>query len=100
MDVRLEKNTTFEQFIPSDFQGLIFLYGGSVTAGNNKRPVGEKQAAVFDPEAAENLVITSGPQGAKFILFAGRPLNEPVFNYGPFVMDSQQKLNSTFDDYQ
>jgi len=35
------------------------------------------------------LVIVSGPQGAKFILFAGRPLNEPVFNYGPFVMDSQ-----------
>ena len=88
MDVHLEKDVTFEQFIPSDFQGMIFLYEGSVTAGGNKRPVGDKQAAVFDPDAAENFVIVAGEQGAKFILFAGKPIREPVFNYGPFVMDS------------
>jgi len=51
-------------------------------------------------EDAENLPFETKDQEAKFILIAGKPINEPVFQYGPFVMDTQEGLMKTFDDYQ
>lgn len=100
MDVRLQKNVKFDQHIPSNFQGLVFLYNGSIMIGENKKQVSDKQAAIFECEDGETLNIQAGNDGAKFILFAGQPIKEPVFNYGPFVMDSQSSLNDTFEDYQ
>ncbi|EAS00060.1 kinesin motor domain protein (macronuclear) [Tetrahymena thermophila SB210] len=100
MDVRLEKNVQFDQHIPKDYQGMVFLYEGSIKIGENQKEVQDKQAAIFEPEEGENLNIISGDKGAKFILFAGRPIKEPVYSYGPFVLDSQSSLNDTFEDYQ
>jgi redox-sensitive bicupin YhaK (pirin superfamily) len=33
-------------------------------------------------------------------MICGEPLKEPVFQYGPFVMDTEEKLRNTFKDYQ
>lgn len=56
---------------------------------------------MFECEEAELLQIKADSStGAKFILFAGKPIKEPVFSHGPFVLDSQESLNTTFEDYQ
>lgn len=33
-------------------------------------------------------------------MIAGQPLNEPVASYGPFVMNTEEQIQKTFDDYQ
>ncbi|KAL4453353.1 hypothetical protein ABPG74_017560 [Tetrahymena malaccensis] len=101
MDVKLEKNVKFDQHIPSQFRGMVFLYEGSIVAGDTLQEVNDKQAAIFEPqEAAENLHIVAGDNGAKFILFAGLPINEEIHSSGPFVLESQESLNQTFEDYE
>lgn len=44
--------------------------------------------------------MVAGENGAKFILFAGKPIKEEIFNSGFFVLDSQENLLKTFDDYK
>lgn len=38
--------------------------------------------------------------GAGFMLVSGEPINEPVVNYGPFVMNTQEQIQETFEDYE
>ena len=44
--------------------------------------------------------MTAGKDGARFLLLAGRPLNEPVVQYGPFVMNTRDEIEQAIRDYQ
>jgi len=44
--------------------------------------------------------LRAGPEGARAILVAGRPLKEPIAQYGPFVMNTQQELVQAFEDFR
>ena len=41
-----------------------------------------------------------GPEGGRFLLLAGRPLREPVVQYGPFVMNTREEIEQAIRDYQ
>ena len=43
---------------------------------------------------------TAGAEKARFILVAGVPLHEPVVQYGPFVMNTQQEIHQAINDYR
>jgi len=47
-----------------------------------------------------SLHIKSGVQKVRLLLLQGRPINEPVVQYGPFVMNSQQEIKQAIEDYQ
>ena len=53
---------------------------------------------VFGPGHAVR--IAAGGARTRIILVAGRPLNEPVARYGPFVMNTKEQIMQAFVDYQ
>ncbi|MBS1194475.1 MAG: Pirin, partial [Methanomicrobia archaeon] len=48
----------------------------------------------------DTLAITSGKDGLRFLLMAGKPLREPVAWYGPIVMNTQEELRIAFEEYR
>ena len=48
----------------------------------------------------DSVVVRNGDQNSRFLLVAGKPLNEPVARGGPFVMNTEAELRQAFSDYQ
>ena len=48
----------------------------------------------------DQVEIEAGLAGARFILVAGKPIGEPVVQYGPFVMNTRQEIEQAFADYR
>jgi redox-sensitive bicupin YhaK (pirin superfamily) len=45
-------------------------------------------------------VTISATEDARLILVAGKPLNEPIVQYGPFVMNTQEEIHQALDDFR
>ena len=44
--------------------------------------------------------LRAGPQGVRALLLAGKPIGEPVVQYGPFVMNTPEEIQQAVLDYQ
>ena len=99
-DVTLPAGARFTQAIPAGYHAFLYVFEGSVSVGPEKaaRPLGVHKAGVLsDGDAVE---IAGGREGGRFILLAGRPLREPIVQYGPFVMNTSQEIERAIRDYQ
>lgn len=92
--------------IPWDptFNGLIFVFSGSGTIGADRRPIKPGQTIVTTP--GDLITLTADERQdvetptLEVLLLGGRPIKEPVVQYGPFVMNSRAEIIQAFEDYQ
>ena len=75
----------------------MYVLEGSGQVGG--KVVKKGDVAWFEPGEAEQLVFTA-KENLRALLFAGEPINEPVFAYGPFVMNTREEIVQAFEDYQ
>lgn len=94
-DIDLDLSARFTMPIDNGWNAFIYIYEGSVRLD---REINQGHLIVLDQEG--KLDLTAGKEGAKFIVVAGEPLNEPVARGGPFVMNSKGEVLKAFEDYQ
>jgi hypothetical protein len=94
-DVTLAAGRDFTRSIPPDLAAFTYAFEGDATSGDAKLP--RHSLAVLDD--GDSIDIRAGNDGARFILVAGRPLREPIVQYGPFVMTSREEIERAFFDY-
>jgi redox-sensitive bicupin YhaK (pirin superfamily) len=75
---------------------LYFFSGRDLHAAGT--PVPEPALVVVDPDAAVRL--EAAASDVEILLLQGRPIAEPVAQYGPFVMNTRAELQQAFADYQ
>lgn len=99
LDVHLEPGARFEQTLPEQHNAFFYVYRGEVTVGDSavKR---QRMAILANTPGSNGVVLQAGPEGARAVLIAGAPLNEPIAQYGPFVMNTQQELVQAVRDFQ
>ncbi|HUQ75466.1 MAG TPA: pirin family protein [Burkholderiales bacterium] len=91
-DVHLPAGATFTHAVKDGYNAFAYVYEGALDG------IPERSAAVFTMEGS--VQVKAGPDGARFLLLAGRPIGEPVVQYGPFVMNSREEIEQAIHDYQ
>ncbi|KAL4438332.1 hypothetical protein ABPG74_009755 [Tetrahymena malaccensis] len=100
LDIHLPKNYYFEQTVPEHYQGLVYLYEGEATAGQNQVNIQQYQAASFEVQQENTVNLKSGNQGAKLVVLAGKPIHEQVFNNNQFFYhNNKEGLKQILDNY-
>ncbi|CAI9088290.1 OLC1v1022589C1 [Oldenlandia corymbosa var. corymbosa] len=107
LDFTLKPGAHLQQFIPPSWNAFVYtLEGEGVFGGNSKTA---SSSAVITPHHL--LLLGSGGDGLeawnksssskplRFVLVGGQPLGEPVAQMGPFVMNTQEEIDQTIEDY-
>lgn len=95
MDVLLSANAEFELSFNSEYSALVYVYKGSLV---EEEIIEKGTMAVFYP--GEKLVLKAVEQGAELLVLSGKPLKEPIVQYGPFVMNTREEINQALDDFR
>lgn len=104
MDISLPKDADFNQAITKGHNAFIYVLEGEITIldssanASSEKTLTAKTLGILSD--GEQLQVLSTDQGSRFLLLAGKPLNEPVARGGPFVMNSQAEIRQAFSDYQ
>ena len=100
IDVELLAAATFSHAVKSDYNVFVYPYEGSVNVGPTgaARPLDAHSAGALS--AGDRIEVTAGAEGARLLVLAGRPLHEPIVQYGPFVMNTREEIEQAIQDYQ
>ena len=95
VDVHLPAGAAFSAPIAKGHNAFLYAYEGSATIGSKQLP--HRAAGLLSD--GDRVSITAGPEGARCLLLAARPLREPVVQYGPFVMNTRDEIEQAIEDF-
>ncbi|KAI0064616.1 pirin domain-containing protein [Artomyces pyxidatus] len=95
------KATTITQTIPPGWTAFIYTLNGKITVGDDTTERDPFYTLVLSAKENETgVTVTATQDGSDFVLIAGEPLDQEVYQYGPFVMTSREEIQKTFNDYR
>jgi redox-sensitive bicupin YhaK (pirin superfamily) len=95
-DIRLNKNGEMTTSIPASHNTAVLVVEGTVEVNGQK--AGLHDLVLFKNEG-ESIELRA-KENSVLLLLSGLPINEPIAQYGPFVMNTQQELQETFREYE
>ena len=98
LDVHLPPGTRFEQLLPASHNAFLYVYRGAVRIDGQAVP--SQRMAILANSAQADGVVIEADEAARLILIAGQPLKEPIVQYGPFVMNTQQEIYQALSDFR
>ncbi|KAK4510079.1 NADH-cytochrome b5 reductase [Mucor velutinosus] len=100
IDVKLKKGKKIEQVIPKNYAGFIYTIAGSALYGGSKHSSEAHHTLVLSANEGDYIPVESTSDDCHFVVIAGEPINEPIVQHGPFVMNTQREIYQAFADYQ
>jgi redox-sensitive bicupin YhaK (pirin superfamily) len=98
LDVHLPVGASFSTILPASHNVFIYVYRGSAAVGESL--VNSQRMGILSNNDGADGVKISASTSTRLILVAGKPLNEAIVQYGPFVMNTQQEINQALDDFR
>jgi redox-sensitive bicupin YhaK (pirin superfamily) len=96
LDVHLAAGASFEQALAPQHNAFVYVYRGAVAIG--AQGVTQQHMAIL-ANRGDGVHLKASAQGTRLLLIAGRPLNEPIVQYGPFVMNTKQEILQAVEDF-
>ena len=99
LDLHLAPGARFEQPLPAEHNALLYVYRGGLQVGECTVPL-QRMAILANTPGSDGIVLQAGSEPTRALLIAGRPLNEPIAQYGPFVMNSNDEIFQAVEDFR
>ena len=101
LDATVEPGQAFSEQVSEGHTVFVQMIEGSMTlsgTANTDQEILRDQLAILGD--GDEIHLEAGPHGARFLLIAGKPLDESIARAGPFVMNTEAELQQAFRDYQ
>ena len=102
MDVTLQPGSSFNQPVPVGHTTVAYVFEGAGTFGLDKNNANgsaiEADAMVIFSDGDEIRVTAAADSHLRFMFMAGAPFGEPIFPYGPFVMNTPEEIQQALYD--
>ena len=98
LDLHLPAGASFAQPLPAGHNAFLYVYRGELKVGGDTVPV--RNMAILANDADSDGVVIEAATDTRALLIAGRPLGEPIAQYGPFVMNTEQEIYQAVADYR
>jgi quercetin 2,3-dioxygenase len=98
LDVVLEAGAAVDLPVKAGHAAFTYLYEGSARVGDKRQLLPSRSAAILSD--GDSISIVAGSEGASLLLLSAKPLNEPVVQYGPFVMNTREEIEQALADYR
>lgn len=95
-DIHLAPDATLTLPVAAELSGLLYLYQGQASLAD--RPLRRSAASVLGD--GDHIELSAGAEGARVLLIAGKPIGEPIVQYGPFVMNTREEIEQALQDYR
>ncbi|ANQ86529.1 hypothetical protein dqs_3508 [Azoarcus olearius] len=99
LDLHLPAGARFSQTLPAAHNAFVYVYRGSVQVAETRVPA-QRMAILANAAERDGVVLEAVGGDARALLIAGRPLNEPIAQYGPFVMNTEQEIYQALADFR
>ncbi len=97
-DLRLPAGATARVPTPLAHNTFLYVYEGDAAVGDDAKALPFRSAGLLTPGGYVD--VKAGERGAKLLLLSGKPIGEPVVQYGPFVMNTREEIEQAVVDYQ
>ncbi|HWZ04793.1 MAG TPA: pirin family protein [Mucilaginibacter sp.] len=95
-DIRLNKGKKLDTVIPAEHNTILLVVSGAITV--NGEQAGLHDLVLFKNTGEE--IVISADEDSVLLLLSGEPINEPIAQYGPFVMNTHRELQEAFEEFQ
>ena len=96
LDVKLRAGERVTVPLTQGYNAFLYLFEGEVSVAGEA--VKSDHLATFTD--GDRVTLVAGEHGARLLLLAGKPIGEPIAQYGPFVMNTQDEINQALSDYR
>jgi redox-sensitive bicupin YhaK (pirin superfamily) len=101
LDVRLPADAEFVETLPANHNAFVYVINGQVVASDTSdASVQLERDDLAILAHGDSIGLRAANAGARFLLIAGLPLNEPVARGGPFVMTTRAQIEQAYEDYE
>ncbi|GGM84068.1 nuclease PIN [Dyadobacter beijingensis] len=102
-DIRLQAGAKLSESLPASYNAFLYVINGNVAVGDKGNVLNINQIGWLSKggaNAGSDLVLEAGSEGARVILYAGEPQNDPIISYGPFIADRQEEIRDLYSDFR
>jgi len=102
-DITIEAGATTTLQIPANYNSFLYIIKGSAKVGEDGKQLHQDQIGwldLFNISDQSDFVLTAGEEGARFVLYAGKPTGDSIVSYGPFIADTSEDIQRLYQEYR